>query len=77
MFPDLAERIRTEIDLVVKPYIYHLVKKASKVQRIHIEDSIDGVSYREPEQEKALAARWFVPNQTLLLPAKVSTEESK
>ena len=66
MFPDLAERIVKEIDLVVRPYIYHFVKKALMVQRIHVDDSLDGTSWREPEQEKAVAARWFNPGQTLL-----------
>lgn len=52
LHPDLAERIVTEINLVHKNYIYHLVKKTMYVQRIHISDSMDGKSWREPEQEK-------------------------
>jgi hypothetical protein len=52
MFPNLAERITKEVDIVVTPYIYHLVVKANIIQRIHIEDSKDGTSWREPEQEK-------------------------
>jgi len=66
MFPDLAKRIVTEINIAHKNYIYHYVKKATMVQRIHITDSLDGKSWREPEQEKALANRFFVPNQTKL-----------
>ena len=52
LFPDLADRIVTEINLVQNKYIYHLVKKASIVQRIHVSDSLDGKSWLEPEQEK-------------------------
>lgn len=51
--PDLIESLMRDGDVVDKPYIYHLVKKASIVQRIHIDDSLDGKSWREPEQEKA------------------------
>jgi len=50
--PVLALKISKEIDIIEKPYIYHLVKKANIVQRIHIDDSMDGKSWREPEQEK-------------------------
>lgn len=64
--PILADRIEKEIDLVKKPYIYHYVVKAKMVQRIHIDDSLDGVSWREPEQEKAIASRFFMPGQQTL-----------
>jgi hypothetical protein len=63
--PALAERITTEIDLIEDHYIYHLVKKANIVQRIHITDSIDGKSWREPEQEKHF--KFVVPEQQKLL----------
>jgi hypothetical protein len=66
LFPELAERIVKEINIVVKPYIYHLVVKANIVQRIHIDDSIDGKSWREPEQEKHLC-RFKEKSQTKLL----------
>lgn len=66
LHPDLAKRITIEINLIHKNYIYHLVKKAKYVQRIHITDSIDGKSYREPEQEKHLC-RFKTKNQTKLL----------
>ncbi len=66
LFPDLAERIVTEVNLVYGKYIYHYVKKAKMVQRIHVDDSLDGKSWREPEQEKSLAARWHNPGQQQL-----------
>jgi hypothetical protein len=66
LFPDLAQRIVTEINIIFKNYVYHYVKKAKMVQRIHISDSMDGTSWREPEQEKAIASRWFNPGQKKL-----------
>ncbi len=68
MFPNLADRIEREIDLVVRPYIYHFVKKAKMVQRIHIDDSLDGTSWREPEQEKHFS-HWASKGQTKLVVA--------
>lgn len=64
MFPELYERIIKEVDIVVKPYIYHLVVKANIVQRIHFLDSRDGTSWREPDQEKTY--KFKVPNQSTL-----------
>ena len=63
--PQLAERIIKEVDVIESPYIYHLVKKANIVQRIHIEDSMDGKSWREPEQEKHLCKFLVEGQQTL------------
>lgn len=63
--PKLAEQIVTEIDVCEKPYIYHLVKKANIVQRIHIDDSMDGKSWREPEQEKSF--KFKNPQQQVLI----------
>jgi hypothetical protein len=63
--PDLAKRIVTEINIASENYIYHLVVKAKMVQRIHIDDSLDGKSWREPEQEKHLC-RFVTPGQTKL-----------
>lgn len=53
MFPDLWQQLELTGDFIHHPYIYHLVKKANIVQRIHIDDSMNGKSWREPEQEKA------------------------
>lgn len=66
MFPDLAKRIITEINVVHKNYIYHYVQKAKMVQRIHISDSLDGKSWREPEQEKHLCRFGHGTEQKLL-----------
>lgn len=52
MLPELVARLEIETDIVIKPYIYHIVRKSNIVQRIHIDDSMNGKSYREPEQEK-------------------------
>ena len=55
---ELGMRIEKEINVIghghkgQESYIYHLVKKSNIVQRIHIDDSMDGKSWREPEQEK-------------------------
>lgn len=40
------------IDIVFGHYIYRYILKSGIVQRIHISDSRDGKSIREPEQEK-------------------------
>lgn len=71
MFPELAERIVEEINILGGCYIYHYVKKAKMVQRIHIDDSLDGKSWREPDQEKSLANRFFIPNQQKLFISSV------
>jgi hypothetical protein len=65
MYPDLAEQLLLTGELIHHPYIYHLVKKANIVQRIHFEDSKDGKSWREPEQEKAF--KFKHPKQQTLL----------
>lgn len=56
---ELGMRIEKEINIVANDHnIYHYVPTAKLVQRIHIDDSIDGKSWREPEQEKHLAKRF-------------------
>jgi hypothetical protein len=65
--PELANRIESEINIAHKNYIYHYVKKAKMVQRIHIDDSLDGKSWREPEQEKHLCRFGHPEQQTKLL----------
>ncbi|MGD6808589.1 MAG: hypothetical protein ACQCN3_02710 [Candidatus Bathyarchaeia archaeon] len=67
LFPKLAKRIVTEINIAHKNYIYHYVKKAKMVQRIHIDDSLDGKSWREPEQEKHLCRFGHGKEQQLLV----------
>lgn len=47
----LDARIETEKQVKVGFYIYHLTK-ARYIDRIHYLDSLDGNSWREPEQEK-------------------------
>ncbi len=74
--PELAKLIADRIsqgnfaDFTVGKYIYHIVKGNLVIQRIHVSDSRDGKSIREPEQEKHFK---FVPmGQTrLVLPSKV------
>ena len=73
--PNLAQIIRREKDIVLHPYIYHLTK-AGYVDRIHRDDSIDGKSWREPEQEKH-KARYKVPNQLELILVQKQSEETK
>lgn len=51
-------------DFTWKNYIYHTVKGGVIVQRIHIDDSRDGKTIREPEQEKSF--RFLPLNQTKL-----------
>lgn len=53
-------------DFILGKYIYHLVKGNLIVQRIHITDSRDGTTHREPEQEKLLNWRIVNPNQQKL-----------
>lgn len=69
----LGMRIEKEINIIghgnkgQPSYIYHYVPTGQMVQRIHISDSIDGKSWREPEQEKAMAKRgWYNKGQTKL-----------
>lgn len=60
----LAITIKEKKDIKIAGYIYHLTK-TGYVDRIHEEDSLDGKSYREPEQEKH---KTFIPlNQRRLL----------
>ena len=54
-------------DFILKNYIYHTVKGGQYVQRIHVTDSRDGKTIREPEQEKLLNYRIVNPNQTKLV----------
>jgi hypothetical protein len=44
-------------DFIIGRYIYHIVKGGTIVQRIHINDSRDGKTHREPEQEKLMNYR--------------------
>ena len=60
----LAMEILDKKDCIVGCYIYHLTK-SNYVDRIHIDDSFNGVSWREPEQEKH-KCRFLVPGQTKL-----------
>jgi len=62
---ELASRIVNNSDVKIGPYIYHLTK-AGYVDRIHEDDSRDGVSYLEPDQEKAKHRKYSNPNQTKL-----------
>lgn len=64
----LAMEIRVKKNCIVGNYIYHLTK-SNYVDRIHVQDSVDGKCYREPEQEKALC-KFLVPGQTKLLEIK-------
>jgi hypothetical protein len=54
--PVLSKKIKLasalEEDVIDGKYIYHLVKGGVVVQRIHVLDSRDGKTIREPEQEK-------------------------
>ena len=53
--PELASKIKASNnkDIIINNYIYHTVKGGVVVQRIHIQDSRDGKTIREPEQEKS------------------------
>ncbi len=63
--PTLAEAIHLNHNCIIGHYIYHYMSKSGIVQRIHTDDSRDGKTIREPEQEKHFK---FVPiNQTTLL----------
>ena len=65
--PELAAIIREKKDVILRDYIYHFVEKSNIVQRIHISDSRDGQTIREPEQEKHLGIRFNYPDQTKLV----------
>jgi len=56
---------KTKEDITIASYIYHYMPKSGIVQRIHVSDSRDGKSIREPEQEKHFS-RWVVVGQTQL-----------
>ena len=55
-YPELVLKIieasKRKEDVIHENYIYHLVKNGVVVQRIHVLDSRDGKTIREPEQEK-------------------------
>lgn len=75
LYAILNEKVKAKDfkDFTIGRYIYHIVKNAIIVQRIHINDSRDGKTHREPEQEKAMAKRgWYNPGQTKLLELKSS-----
>ena len=66
------------IDFIIGRYIYHIVKNAVIVQRIHINDSRDGKTHREPEQEKLMNYRIVNPaQQKLILLCNSSETENK
>jgi len=54
-------------DFTVGKYIYHICKGGVIVQRIHINDSRDGKTHREPEQEKLRNYRIVNPAQQKLV----------
>lgn len=78
-YPELAKKIKSASlrnkDVVHKNYIYHLVKNGVVVQRIHVLDSRDGKTIREPEQEKHFNFRPI--GQKPLFPISVSPKESE
>ena len=55
-------------DFIIGRYIYHIVKGGVIVQRIHVNDSRDGKTHREPEQEKLMNYRIVNPSQRKLEP---------
>jgi hypothetical protein len=59
-------KAKDHIDFIIGKYIYHIVKNDIIVQRIHIIDSRDGKTHREPEQEKLMNFRIVNPNQMKL-----------
>jgi hypothetical protein len=69
----LAKLIKEKHDLKIGGYIYHLTKSLY-VDRIHELDSLNGTSWREPDQEKH-KSRFMVPGQVLLVPAKESVKK--
>lgn len=52
--PELTSLLLTspKTDILFKNYIYRYNPDSQIVQRIHVDDSRDGFSIREPEQEK-------------------------
>ena len=81
--PDLYAMVQARIaarnytDWIVGKYIYHIVKGNFIIQRIHIQDSRDGKTHREPEQEKLLNYRIVHPSQTKLCVLACNTSEVK
>jgi hypothetical protein len=69
LFKILTEKVKAKDfkDFTIGKYIYHIVKNAIIVQRIHIQDSRDGKTHREPEQEKLMNFRIVNPAQKKLL----------
>jgi hypothetical protein len=65
---DLLEK-SPKTDITYKHYIYRYIPKSGIVQRIHVTDSFNGTSIREPEQEKHYN-RWLPLYQTQLVPSK-------
>jgi hypothetical protein len=62
-------------DWIEGKYIYHIVKGGVVIQKIHVDDSRDGLTIREPEQEKSFK---FLPlNQTRLLACNPQTVGGK
>jgi hypothetical protein len=71
--PELAQLLKDKVkakdhtDFTIGKYIYHIVKNDIIVQRIHILDSRDGKTHREPEQEKLMNFRIVNPTQQKLV----------
>ena len=59
--PDKAKIIIEKKDVRIGNYIYHLTK-SGYVDRIHVIDSADGKTYREPDTEGAFKFR-FIPRE--------------
>jgi hypothetical protein len=74
--PELYAKIRANgyEDFTLKNYIYHTVKGGVIVQKIHVDDSRDGKTIREPEQEKAFK---FLPLNQSRLVCKSSEKNQK
>jgi hypothetical protein len=79
--PDLFKTLQAKVkakdfkDFTIGKYIYHIVKNAVIVQRIHIQDSRDGKTHREPEQENLLNWRIVNPSQQKLVLVCNSSEK--
>lgn len=58
--------LKQKKDCKIGNYIYHYMPKSGIVQRIHINDSRDGKTIREPEQEKHYKGDWVPIGQKRL-----------